>query len=86
MINDRNIWIGDEVEVPAGRGVVAAIETWRSKVDGMSEAEAKAFSDQCRREVGVDFQRAWGMALVEAAGKTRWWPIASVRVVRGRDG
>jgi hypothetical protein len=86
MIEDRIIWIGDEVEVPAGRGVVAAVETWRSKVDGMSEVKAKAFCEQCRREVGVDFRHTWGIVLVEVAGKPRWYPIASVRVVRGRDG
>jgi hypothetical protein len=86
MIEERNVWIGDKVSVPEGEGTVEAVETWRSKVEGMREASAREFSERCFREVGLDFRRTWGRALVSVNGKQKWWPLAAVQVIEGRDG
>lgn len=86
MIDQRNIWIGDTVSVPGGTGNVLGVETWRSKIEGMRESEARAFSERCSREVGLNFREAWGMVLVDIKGKKKWWPIAAVKVIEGRDG
>lgn len=86
MIEDRSVWIGDRVAVPIGEGNVEDVETWRSCIEGMRASEAVEFSARCAREVGVDFRTSWARVLVNIDGKRRWWPIASVRVIEGRDG
>jgi len=86
MISDRDIWIGDKVQVPTGIGVVLEVVTWRSKVEGMRESEARAFCDQCSREVGVDYRKKWGEVLVKVGEAVKWHAIATVKVIEGRDG
>jgi len=81
----KEVWIGDTVSVPGGQGNVLNVERWREKVLGMSEQAAKTFSETCSREVGLEFRDTWGMVLVDVGGSCKWWPIADVQVLEGRD-
>jgi len=78
------VFVGDRVQTPDGEGIVVRVETWRQRVVGMREADAREFSELCRAHVGDDFQRVWFRAMVKIRGVGRWHDCRAITVVESR--
>lgn len=77
--------IGDRVRVDEREGFVEEVVRWIDKVRGMKDYEARAFTDQCRMEIGPDYREKWGMVLVNFGKTRKRVPIQRVKILEGRD-
>lgn len=80
------IFVGDRVRTPDGEGFAEDFVSWRTRIEGMHDYEAREFSEQCRMQCGPEFRERWGRVLVRVGARARWYDLAKVTVVEGRDG
>lgn len=83
---DRTICIGDKVTTVYGDGFVIDAQSWREKIVDMDDSGAREFSDRCRVEAGLDFQRVWVEVLVKVGGRKVRVLGHQLTVLEGRDG
>lgn len=86
MPRNIHIFVGDRVKTVHGEGVVEDVTTWRDRIGGMSDPEARDFCDQCFRSVGVDYKEKWAEIAVAIGGRMRKYLPDQVTVLEGRDG
>ena len=68
--------IGQKVKVVSKRGAIGRVTmtfSWRDKILGMDDQEAKLFSAELKSRYGHDYQKAWQMVgVMLSSGRNVW--------------
>jgi len=81
-------FIGDKAKCKYGVGIVVQVDTWRKRIGAMEyDFEAQEFSEQCKQEVGIDYQDIWELVFLKLDNSSRVVHVQSknVELLEGRD-
>ena len=84
MARDVHIFVGDIVRTSYGVGAVDDVNTWRDKISEMGNMQAKDFSDRCRQEAGLEYQKTWAEVFVRIGGRIYRCLAHQITVIEGR--